>query len=446
MNDSAVLKQEVALRRVTALFADFERTLNGAASSPAHAQRRDAMARLAEVGFPTMKHEDWKYTNLGPLLDMDFRLPPDAAPATVSAATLDAASRGLEQALRLVLVNGTLVTALSDLSRLPDGVTIEPLGDVLAAADEATLASFDCAEQAGADAFTALNAALLRDGVRIRIARNVRVDLPLHLLFIATAAAAQAVLTPRVHIEAAEGSSATIVEQYIASEAAEYFTNAVSSIAVAANAEIEHVIVQNEDQRASHIASTYARVARDGRYRNRYFGFGSALLRNNVFVSLEGQGGDAVLDGVYVPVGAQHMDHFSVIDHREAHCTSHEQYKGVLADSSRAVFSGRIIVRPGAQKTDAKQANNNLLLSSDALVDARPQLEIYADDVKCTHGATIGRLDEDAMFYLRSRGIAAADAERILSQAFAGEVVGRVPIEGLRERLDDMIHARFDER
>jgi Fe-S cluster assembly protein SufD len=215
-------------------------------------------------------------------------------------------------------------------------------------------------------------------------------------------------------------------------------------VEVGPNAKLEHVVVQRENTQAFHIGMTHARVARDARYSNRYFGFGAALTRNNITAVFEGEHGETVLEGLYLPTETQHMDHFTVIDHAQPHCESHELYKGILDDSTRAVFSGRIIVRQDAQKTNAKQSNNNLLLSDDAKVNTKPQLEIYADDVKCTHGATVGRLSEDALFYLRSRGIDAAQARGLLAHAFAAELVDRVTIDSMHDILNAQINARLD--
>ncbi len=438
------MKHEQALQRYREHFDRFERALNGESNTHIHAMRREALSALERIGFPTLKQEDWRYTNIGPLLDADMVPSTPGLSASVDDAALEALRAGLEDAIFLVFIDGNFSPSLSKFADLPDGLTVQSIDGLLHDASSALPTDMRVDASEGTQPFPALNGAFLTDGAVIRLRRNIDCERVVHILYFASSASAPLLIQPRLHIVAEEGSALRIVEQYASSQNSGYFTNAVVTVEVGPNAEVEHLVMQRESLASFHIGATYARIARDGRYRNRYFGFGAALTRNSVTATFEGEHAEAVLEGMYLPTGTQLMDHFTVIDHAYPNCESHELYKGILNDKARAVFSGRIIVRPDAQKTNAKQSNNNLLLSDDARINTKPQLEIYADDVKCTHGATVGRLDDDALFYLRSRGIGEAQAVSLLSHAFASELVDRVKIEPLRETLNNLINSRLD--
>jgi len=433
------MNHEHAIQHYAELFRRFEATLNGASSSPIHVQRKRAMEALLADGFPTMKHEDWRYTNLKPLFASEFfpayTRPIDELPDITHACA------GLETACRLTFVDGIFTPALSDLLRLPDGVFVQSLADALQEGDAQLDLLFG--DRLLTHPFAALNTAFAMEGAIIRVEKQTQCSMPLHILCVTSKGQNAVITQPRIIIDVEAESSLRIVEHYTGSESNNCFTNVIVQGSIGPNASLDHTVIQDQHEQAFHVAGTHVRIDRNGRYSNRYFGLGGMLTRNSILAVLDSEGADCVLDGLYLPSGSQHMDHFTIIDHSSSHCTSHEHYKGILADKARAVFSGRIIVRPGAQKTDAKQSNNNLLLSDEALLDTKPQLEIYADDVKCTHGATVGRLDEEALFYLRSRGLSRAHAHSLLSFAFAGEVVERIPIETLREVVDGMIHRRL---
>ncbi len=437
------MKNEQAVIRYREYFDRFERTLNGESGTPLHGLRREAIGTLERLGFPTLKQEDWRFTNIGPLLDTDFIPASPDSGALPERSKLQPFLEGLDDALTMVFVDGSFVPALSTIDGIPEGLMLRSIAE-MTKLDSALPGGMNADVSEGTQAFPALNAAFLLDGAYIRLRRNVTCDRVVHLLLLATASDVPLLIQPRIHIAVEEGASLKVVEQYASLAGGTYFTNAAVSVEVGRNAGLEHVVVQNESIQAFHIGMTQARIARDGRYSNRYFGFGSALTRSNITTVFDGEHAESVLEGLYLPTGTQHMDHFTLIDHAQPNCESHELYKGILNDSTRAVFSGRIIVRQDAQKTNAKQSNNNLLLSDDARVNTKPQLEIYADDVKCTHGATIGRLSDDALFYLRSRGIGEAQATSLLSHAFAAELVARVSIEPLRDVLNAHIHARLD--
>jgi Fe-S cluster assembly protein SufD len=438
------MKHEAAVERYREHFNRFESGLNGGIATPLHETRRQAIHSLEKLGFPTLRQEDWRYTNLGPLLEADMIPAHAAAGSPVDVPDLMAFRKGLEDAWTMVFVDGVFSPSHSDLSDLPEGLTIESIDGLLrggsALPDDMHVDVSD-----GTKAFPALNAAFLTDGAVIRAARGFTAQRVIHLLLLASGSAIPLLIQPRIHIHADDGSELRVVETHGAlSDNALYCSNLAVSIHVGRNARLEHVVIQQQSRHAYHIASLHARIERDGTYSNKYFGIGSKLTRNEVAAVLADEHSETILEGLYLPAESQHMDHFTVIDHATPNCESHELYKGILSDNARAVFSGRIIVRQDAQKTNAKQSNKNLLLSDDARINTKPQLEIYADDVKCTHGATVGQLDDNALFYLRSRGISETEATAILSYAFAAELVERVSIDTLRPVLRQMINTRLD--
>ncbi|MEK7341221.1 MAG: Fe-S cluster assembly protein SufD, partial [Candidatus Binatota bacterium] len=292
-------------------------------------------------------------------------------------------------------------------------------------------------------AFVALNTALMRDGAFVYVPAGEMVKEPIQLLFISVAGKEATVSHPRNLIVIGRGGQATVVESYCGVEEEIYFTNAVTEIVVGENGVGEHYKVQREGGKAFHIATLQARLERNSNFSSHSISLGGALVRNEVNAVLDGEGGECTLNGLYMVSGGQHVDNHTRIDHVKAHCNSRELYKGVLDGKSRGVFSGKIYVHEGAEKTDAKQTNNNLLLSQEALIDTKPQLEIYNNDVKCAHGSTIGQLDQDAIFYLRSRGISREDARNLLTYAFASDVISRIRIDPMRAQMDELLLAKF---
>jgi Fe-S cluster assembly protein SufD len=292
--------------------------------------------------------------------------------------------------------------------------------------------------------FTALNTAFLADGAVVVVPEGVNVPAPIHLLFL-SAGQARAMSHPRVLIAMGTSSDATVVESFGAAGADSYFTNVVTEIAAAPNSTLHHYKLQRESASSSHVGAIYVRAARDAQVICHSVAFGGALVRNDVNVVLDGEGAGCTLNGVYVSDGTRLVDNHTTIDHAMPNCASREVYKGILADRARAVFNGKIIVRPDAQKTDAKQTSKALLLSADAQINTKPQLEIFANDVKCTHGAAIGQIDEEAIFYLRARGLGEREARQMLVRAFAGDVLNQIPLEGLRTWLDRELVLRLPE-
>ncbi len=403
--------------------------------------RREGLEHLSRQGFPTARTEDWKYTQVAPLVGQPFA-PGEAARWTGLEASVE---RLALPGPRLVFVNGHLASELSTLVGLHPALTVKPLREALREDAEALAAVLGKRARADAHPFVALNLALLEEGAFIRVAPGGVCPEPVQLLFLTVGHGAPVMASPRVVVVAGANSEATLVETYTGAGGGEgrTFTNVVTEVVLGDNASLHHYKVQAEADSAFHIASLHAEQGRDSRFSSHAFALGGALARNEVHSTFAAEGGEATLRGLYVGRGSQHLDNHTDLDHAHPRCTSRELYKGVLDDSARGTFHGRVLVRPDAQRTDASQQNRNLLLSEAAQVDTRPQLEILADDVKCAHGAAVGRLDEQALFYLRSRGIPKAEAERLLTYAFAREVVDAVPLEALRARVEQLLAPRL---
>ena len=406
--------------------------------------RRTAIDRFAAAGFPTPRtDEDWHFTSVAPISESEWTPlfhaggqvhPDDLAPFKFGASS--------GNWFEMVFVNGRFTPELSHLRGLPAGVRVAQLGDA-ADKDDALVRRYLTTLAPTDIAFTALNTAFMTEGALIHIPADVVVEHPIHLLYVTDAEGARGVTFPRTLIVAGRHARATIVESYVGVGDAVYFTNAVTEVDVAEGAHLAHYRVQRESARSYHVGTTEVRQARDSRYHSFSFATGAALSRVNVYDVLGGEGGEAKLDGLYLGDNEQHIDHQTRIEHAAPHCASREVYKGVLDDAAHGVFNGKVYVQPEAQKTDGKQTNNNLLLSDQAHADTKPQLEIFADDVKCTHGATVGRLDEIALFYLKSRGIAAETARTLLTYAFAADVLERIDDDTVRSALEAQVMERF---
>ena len=429
----------VAVERLVEAYRAF--AANGASGAPAWLKelRDGAIARFDALGFPTTKQEAWRFTSVVPLTETAFELAhtPDTkhlTPAQIEPFLLGAGPR-------LVFVDGFFQRSLS--TPLSDGVRLDGLAQALV--DTPDLVRQHLGKYAAfADRpFAALNTAFVRDGAFVYVPGKVAIEEPIELLFIATAAAGGAPLVshPRNLIVIEREARATVVETYAALDKGVYWTNAVTEVVAGDGARVDCYRVQRESDRAYHVAVTEVHQGRDSTVNLHAVSFGGALARHDLRGTLAGPGGYLILNGLYVLAGVQHVDHHTSIDHAAPHCESHEYFNGVLDGRSRGIFNGRIIVRPGAQKTDSKQTNNNLLLSADAHADSQPQLEIYADDVKCTHGSTVGPLDPKALFYLRSRGLGEAEARRLMTYGFAAEILNRMDVAPLRAQLDQIVRA-----
>ena len=397
--------------------------------------------RFAAAGYPTTRNEDWKFTSVAPIAQVAWQVP-QAAAGVIKAAALEPLRLGLPTH-DLVFVNGRFAPHLSNLGDLPQGVMVQSLALAVESASRTAESWLGTVADMETHAFTALNSAQMVDGALITVAGGVRVEWPIHLIFLADLSSRQAT-HPRNLVVAAESSEVTIVETYAGLRDDGYFTNAVTEISVGANARVEHIKIQRESERAFHVGTIEARQDRDSRFRSFSFALGGALARTNIYSVMAGEGSDCTMNGLYLLHENQHIDHQTRIEHAFPNCTSREVYKGILDGNSHAVFNGKVFVRPEAQKTDGKQTNKNLLLSDGAKVDTKPQLEIFADDVKCTHGATVGRLDEIGLFYLESRGISPARARRLLTYGFAAEVLGEIEQEPLRHQLERLVFERLE--
>ncbi|MCZ6734886.1 MAG: Fe-S cluster assembly protein SufD [Planctomycetota bacterium] len=414
-------------------FAQVEARLagDGAALLPI---RKKAIERFAQLGFPTTRDEDWRFTNVAPIARTAFEA------ATGDGEAVEAhqlATSALLQAdwPRLVFVNGYVAPQLSSVGELPGGVRLESLAAVAHADPEALQQHLARHADYQDHPFTALNTAFMEDGAYVHIPKGVYLKQPIHLVFVSTADAGSVISHPRNLIVAETGSQATIIESYLGLGDGVYFTNAVTEIVVGENAVIDHYKVGREAEQAYHVGTTQIYQDRSSNASSHAITIGGALVRNDINTVLDGEGAQCTLNGLYLVSGRQHVDNHLRVEHAKPHCDSREFFKGVLDGHGKAVFTGRIIVRKDAQKTDAKQTNMNLLLSDHAQVDTKPQLEIFADDVKCTHGATIGQIDENAMFYLRSRGLSEPAARGLMVYAFASEAIDRIQPQPLRAQL-----------
>jgi Fe-S cluster assembly protein SufD len=426
------------MNAIDSYLSSFER-VNGSVPAWLTRLRRDAIQRFADQGFPTTRLEDWKYTDVTPIAKLPFHVA-TALPARGDREVVEAARFGTGS--RLVFVNGRYLPELSSTDALPGGARVISLGRVLA--HEPGLIEAHLARYANAGhGFTALNTAFIQDGAVVYLPQGAVVPEVIHLLFISQPADGPVVSHPRILIVAGDDSQATVVETYIGGGTGTYFTNAVTEIVLGANADIAHYKLQCESEQAFHVATIEARQGPGSRLRSYAVSLGGALARSDINTLLDAEDCACSLDGLYMVAGTQHMDHHTSIDHRRSRCTSRQLYKGVLDGKSSGVFNGKVYVRPHAQQSDAGQVNKNLLLSDDATIDTKPQLEIFADDVKCSHGATIGRLDDEALFYLRSRGIDAAAARSLLIRAFANELVGRMPSAPVGAQVERLVWSRF---
>ena len=436
-------------------FARIEGRLPGADLPWLRRARRAAFDRFAELGFPTTRHEDWKYTNVALIEQRAFNVAPHCPPGSLGETPppLPFAEGGnawisdqsttlaLPGSHLVVFVNGRYSPAFSRIDGLPSGARIVALSAALADHSD-QLEEFLSGDGASwANGFTALNAAFWADGVYIDLAPGTAIEAPIQLLFIATDA--DLATHPRNVVRVGAQAHLTVIEHFVGFNEAAYLTNAVTQIVADQGAVIEHTKLQQESGRAFHIAGIHTRQGQDSRFTSHSFALGGRLSRNDITTRLDAEGCEAVLNGLYMADGRQHMDHHTCIDHAKPRGVSREFYKGVLDGAARAVFNGKVIVRPDAQKTDAHQSNRNLLLSESAEVDTKPQLEIYADDVKCSHGATVGQLDEDQIYYLRSRGVDEPAARSLLTYAFAEEIISRAGVAPLRTRLSELLIKRL---
>jgi Fe-S cluster assembly protein SufD len=418
----------------------------GAAESAGLAARRDeALGRFLELGFPTTRHEDWRFTSVAPIVDQAFALagPPaaDRCPVDLNPFRFHGVC-----AAELVFVDGHYMPSLSTRGALRGGARAGSLAAALASHAPDVEPHLTRVAPIERSPFVALNTALFADGAFVHVPAHTVLEHPVHVLFVSTGARDAGsngeparMSHPRVLAVLGDNSQASIVETYAGPDGARYFTNPVTEIVLGQNAVLDHYKLQRESVEAYHVGSMCLRSARSANGSSHSVSLGGALVRNDVVAVLDGEGGECTLHGLYLADRQRLVDNHTTIDHATPHCGSREIYKGILADRARGVFNGKIIVRPDAQKTDAKQTNRALLLSEDAQINSKPELEIFANDVKCTHGAAVGQLDEDAVFYLRSRGLGLVEARQMLIHAFLGDVLQRMPLAPVREGIERLV-------
>ncbi len=406
--------------------------------------RKAGITSFAEQGFPTLRDEDWRFTNVAPIARLPFTPAPEAAPDKAAADVLNKAAFARLSGSRLVFVNGRFAPELSSSPPLPGGATAGSLAGVLAGDSAFLEKHLGRYAQTRGNAFAALNQAFFLDGAFVHVPAGVELTEPIQFIFVSSTRKAGATIHPRNLIIAEANSKVTVIESYIATANSVYFTNAVTELVAGDNAIVEHLKFQDEAAHAFHIATIQGHFGRASRVSVHSFALGAKLSRNNIRAELAGEGLECILNGLYLTRDEQLADHHMIVEHARPHCASHEYFNGILDDKSKGVFHGRILVQQIAQKTDAKQTNKNLLLSDEAAADTKPQLEIYADDVKCTHGATIGQLNEESIFYLRSRGLSTETARRMLIHAFAGEIIERIQHGTAREVLDKLVWDRLE--
>jgi Fe-S cluster assembly protein SufD len=403
--------------------------------------RQDAFARFAEIGFPTTHDEDWRFTNVTAVSNTAFEL---AGAEVVSKEQLE--PFGVSQfACCLVFVNGLFSQELSIVTKLPKDVTVRSLAAQLKndpASVEQHLARYLNIER---DAFAALNTAFVEDGVYVNVPRGAVIESPIYVFYVTVPGATPTMNHPRNLIVAHENSQVTVVEDYVSLGEGITFSNAATELIAGDNANVSHYMIVREGDQAYNFSTLRIQQGCHANVATHSLLLSGALVRNNVHPVLAGEGSECLINGLFMANGRQHMDNYMLVEHASPHCDSRQFYNGILNGQSHGVFHGRIIVHKDAQKTDAKQTNRNLLLSDDAQIDTKPQLEIYADDVKCTHGATIGQFDDNALFYLRSRGLAEAAARHVLLLAFANECLDRMNSPQVREHLEKLVVAGFPE-
>lgn len=421
-------------------FRQFEKDLVVPGQPWLERERRDAIERFRLRGFPSTKQEEWKYTNVAPLASTRFKtLVGEPAPALKTAAIEPLPGA----AAHLVLVNGRFSPELSRLDALPKGVRLGSLAQALRTRGQDLEPFLRSTRDGSTNPFRLLNAAFFEDGALLEVAAGTVLERPIHVLSVASAAGEPHVHHPRNLLILGENSQATVVETYLAADDAVYLSNPTTEVRLGLGAGLEHAKVQHESERAYHTSTLDVRQGRQSRFHDFNASLGGLLVRQDIGVAFEEEGGECSLDGFYHVAGKRHVDNHTQVDHIRPRCTSREFYKGILDDASSGVFYGRVFIRPGAQKTDASQTNKNLVLSDEAYANSTPALEIYNNDVKASHGSSTGQIDRDALFYLRSRGLGDATARSILIYAFARDVLNRAQPAPLRDGLDGFLFTRL---
>jgi Fe-S cluster assembly protein SufD len=422
-------------------FQIFENSLNGEKEKPFHLIRKEAIESFSKLNFPAAKDEEWRFTNISPILKNEFVLS-----SWKKSLTNDDISKFLIEGLEanlLTFVNGNYSAELSSFYDLPEGAIICNIAEAAEKHYELLESYFAKYAKNQGSIFTSLNAAFTNNGAFVYIPDGKIIDKPVMILHLVSAGEDKLLIQPRNLFIAGNNSQVKIIENYASANGGVYFTNAVTEIICGENAVVEHIKLQNESHDAFHIATIEIDLEKQSNFSSYNVSLGSAITRNNINAKFNAEWSECTLNGLLLTDGTQLIDNHTMIDHAVPNCVSHELYKGVLNGKSKAVFNGKVMVRKDAQKTNAFQQNKTILLSDEALIDTKPQLEIFADDVKCSHGATIGRLDEDSLFYLQARGIGLEQAKTILIYAFASDVVHSIKIDPLKDHLEKLLAERL---
>lgn len=424
-------------------FNAFEDNLNGENTPELHRVRKEALKNFSELSLPTLKDEEWRYTNISSLLKYNFTLPSEDL--KISDELVSKYLFGEMDSNILIFVNGKFSKENSKLLNLPEGTVAGSISDAVKDNPEIIEKHFGKYASYSNQIFTALSTAYTKDGAFVYVPEGTIVENPIHIIFVTTASEEKIIIQPRNLFVASNNSQVTIIEHFVSENDNIYFTNAVTEIVAEDNAIVDHYKLQEESKNAFHIARVEIDQERSSNFTSHSISTGGAISRNDINARFNSEGGECTLNGLFLLEDKQLFDAHTLIDHASPLCNSHEHYKGILDDSSRGVFNGKVLVRQDAQKTNAFQQNNNIILSDNALVNTKPQLEIFADDVKCSHGATIGQIDEEAKFYLKSRGIGEEAANAILIHAFASDVIKSMKLESVRNYLEDILSKRFNQ-
>lgn len=409
----------------------------------AESTREEAINNFVKLGFPTLRDEDWRFTNIVPIVKSQYSISTDVTTKVENIDIKKYLIHGLDSHL-MVFVDGVYSAELSNINDTDGKIIIKPISNALS--DNRDIVEkhlFSCAD-IKQEAFTALNTAYFTDGAFVYVPGNTELDKTVEVLYI-SADPVSSMNSPRNLIVVEKSSKVQVIEHYVSLTDSVYFSNTVSEVIIGENSTVDHYLIEQDSKKAYNISSLEVKQSANSNLNSHSFLLGGAIVRNNIHPVLGGQGCNSNINGLFLPSGRQHIDNFMKVEHASPHCDSRQVYNGILADKSKGVFHGRIIVHEDAQKTDAKQTNRNLLLSDTAKIDTKPQLEIYADDVKCTHGATIGQMDKDSLFYLRSRGIEQKLAKAIMLRAFASQNIEDIGDKVIKSYVEKLVKNWFSE-
>ena len=422
--------------------ADFKQLQNINKNDWFAKERQSAFDIFQKTGFPTTRNENWKYTDVKPIARNIFSNISESNVRTDNGEIDSVFFKGLD-CINLVFINGAYSEEYSDIKNIHGKVVVKNMASALVNDKEILKKHLAKSTDKTLSSFTALNTAFIQDGAYINIPSNINIEKPINITYISKDNTGKFATHPRNLILMGENSKATIIENYVGNDETNYFTNSVTETVLLQGSSLKHYKIQQESANAFHIASLNTSQSKDSRFESHSISIGGALVRNNINASLNAEGAEIIMNGFYMTDNTQHVDNHTRVDHLKPHTQSHQNYRGVLNGKSRGVFNGKVVVHPQAQKIEAYQNNANLLLSDDSEIDTKPELEIYADDVKCTHGATVGQLDDDMLFYLRSRAVDEQTARSLLTYAFADEIIKNINFQAIENKLENLIISRL---